>query len=109
MARQSAGRAADHNAFVRFFDRIDRALEPVFGPPPITEGEGRSGPIDAAPCPVCGRPMFEHSVQRTSSDSVLVCPVPDRLAERSEVGPLNELGMPASGRRLERYEAARAR
>ena len=104
MARESAGRPAD-NAFTHFFDWVDRVLEPAFGPPPITlERDDERRPIAEEPCPVCGHPMFEHVVDHRRPNAVLECPVAERLPERSEVGPLNELGMAASGRRRERYE-----
>jgi hypothetical protein len=39
---------------------------------------------------------------------VLQCPTDERLPEREVGGPLNELGMPAAGRRLERFEEREA-
>jgi hypothetical protein len=104
MAREEAS-PPEGNAFVRFFDRIDDALWPVFGPPPITEGDGGEGtPRDERACPLCGHPMFEHVIDRSTSNAVLICPTDERLPERDVTGPYNELGMPATGRRLEKYE-----
>ena len=37
-------------------------------------------------------------------NTVLVCPTDERLPEHDVSGPHNELGMPATGRRLEKFE-----
>ncbi|KRC62637.1 hypothetical protein ASE14_02065 [Agromyces sp. Root81] len=102
MARDTASRE-DGNAFTHFFDRIDRALLPVFGPPPLTADDGVLEPNDGKACPICGHPMFEHVIDHSSSNTVLVCPTDERLPEHEVEGPYNELGMPATGRRLEKY------
>ncbi len=106
MARDAASRPDDGNAFTRFFDRVDHALEPIFGAPPLTEGSAQEDPaeLQARPCPVCGHAIFEHRFDDASGNIVMTCPTSETLPERSTVGPLNELGMPAHGRRLERYE-----
>ncbi|UOE45055.1 hypothetical protein [Agromyces larvae] len=107
MASDAAGRPEDGNAFTRFFDRVDHALEPIFGAPPITEG---SEPIDPAelaarPCPVCGHPISEHTFAESSGNVLMECPTDDRLPERADDAPLNELGMPSTGERLEKQQA----
>ncbi len=103
MARDTASRP-EGNAFTHFFDRIDRALLPAFGPPPVVDEEApERAPVDEV-CPICGHPMFEHVIDRTTSNTVLICPTDERLPEPDVTGPYNELGMPASGRRLEKYE-----
>ncbi|MFK4729331.1 hypothetical protein ROT00_06570 [Agromyces mediolanus] len=106
MARETASRPVDGNAFTRFFDRVDSALEPIFGAPPMTGGveQADAAELRARPCPVCGHAVFEHSFEDISGNIVMTCPTTDRLPERSTSGPLNELGMPAQGRRLDRYE-----
>jgi hypothetical protein len=103
MARDTASRPAG-NAFTHFFDRVDRAMRPIFGPPPVAAEEEQPRTSDDAACPICGRPMFEHVIDHSTSNTVLICPTDERLPERDVVGPYNELGMPASGRRLEKYE-----
>ena len=104
MAREAAS-PPEGNAFTRFFDRVDRALLPVFGGPPITaDRDGPQAPLDQQACPLCGHPMFEHVIDHSTSNTVLVCPTDERLPERDVAGPYNELGMPATGRRLEKFE-----
>ncbi len=104
MAREEAS-PPEGNSFTRFFERVDRALEPVFGAPPITADDDRpETPADQQTCPICGHPMFEHVIDHSTPNTVLVCPTDDRLPERDESAPYNELGMPATGRRLEKYE-----
>jgi len=104
MAREEAS-PPEGNSFTRFFDRVDRALLPVFGPsPPTAESEADTTPLDQRSCPICGHPMFEHVVDHSTANTVLICPTDERLPEPDETAPYNELGMPASGRRLEKYE-----
>ncbi|QAY74057.1 hypothetical protein ET445_12630 [Agromyces protaetiae] len=103
MARDAAGRPDDGNAFTHFFDRVDRALSPVFESPPGPQNEGPQQPPSAdAACPVCGHPMFEHRFDNDAGNVILICPTADRLPERNESTPFNELGMPADERRLEK-------
>lgn len=104
MARDAASRPTG-NAFTHFFDKVDEALEPIFGAPPITaDNEPLRGPTGEEACPVCGHAMFEHSFDRSTSNTVLICPTDERLPEHEVAGPYGELGMPATGRRLEKYE-----
>lgn len=97
MARALASRPeVDGNAFVRFFDRIDRALLPIFGPPPVTESEVG---MDAAArgemsCPICGGAIKFHEFLDDAGNIVVICPTDERLPMRHPTGPLNELGMP---------------
>ena len=104
MAREEAS-PPEGNSFTRFFERVDRVLEPVFGDPPMpAEDEGPGVPEDQKACPICGHPMFEHVIDHSTANTVLVCPTDERLPEREVAGPYNELGMPATGRRLEKFE-----
>ena len=106
MARDAASRPEDGNAFTRFFDRVDHALEPIFGDPPMTDATDPVDPqeLRARPCPVCGQPIGEHYIDESSSNVLMECPTDDRLPERRQDAPLNELGMPADGRRLEKLQ-----
>jgi hypothetical protein len=51
--------------------RLNRALFPVFGPAQL--GAGRPEQPYAPPadpvCPICGRPMKDHRVERTADQS----------------------------------------
>ena len=49
--------------------------------------------------------MFEHVVDHSTPNTVLVCPTDERLPEHDETTPLNELGMPLTERRREKHEA----
>ncbi|MFB6609001.1 hypothetical protein ACFCVO_01660 [Agromyces sp. NPDC056379] len=102
MARDDASRD-DGNAFTHFFDKVDRVLEPVFSNPPAPTDEAPLEPTDGKACPICGHPMFEHFIDHSTANTVLVCPTDVRLPEHEVGGPYNELGMPATGRRLEKY------
>jgi hypothetical protein len=59
-----------------WWDRLNRALLPYIGPPPL-------GPYNEAPlpstqakaCPLCGRAMSEHDVERRANfPTQLHCP-----------------------------------
>jgi hypothetical protein len=43
-------------------------------------------------CPLCGFPMSEHTIDRSTANTVLNCPGPQRPAPES-FEPLNEVGM----------------
>jgi hypothetical protein len=105
MAREEAS-PPEGNTFTRFFDRVDRALLPAFGPPPaVQDHDEDTTPLDERACPICGHPMFEHVVDHSTPNTVLICPTEERLPEHEPaMGPLNELGMPATGRRREKFE-----
>jgi hypothetical protein len=105
MAREEAS-PPEGNTFTRFFDRVDRALLPAFGPPPaVHDHDEDTTPLDERACPICGHPMFEHVVDHSTPNTVLICPTEERLPEHEPtMGPLNELGMPATGRRREKFE-----
>lgn len=77
----------------RLFDWVEDRIRPAFESPP-------SGTYDAAEttglsqCPVCGRPMTEHTIEHSAHDTVLNCPVPHPGAwDRDAFEPVNELGM----------------
>lgn len=111
MTRDAADRSGNGNAFSRFFVRVDNALEPIFGAPPIVDD---SQPVDeqelrSRPCPVCGRPISEHAFEEANGNVIMECPTDERLPEPLATGPLNEFGMPATGRRLEKFEEREAR
>lgn len=57
---------------------LNRTFRPVMGPAQL--GPFNEAPLpapDAKPCPLCGRPMTEHTMARSSDQSVatrLRCP-----------------------------------
>lgn len=58
-----------------FWNRVNRALYPVFGPAQITP-MGVQAPTSAAMCPVCQRAISEHRFDREdrSRPTIMVCP-----------------------------------
>ena len=111
MTRDAAGRSGDWNAFTRFFVRVDSALEPIFGSSPMIDDSPPADPeeLRSRPCPVCGRPIYEHAFEESNGNVIMECPTDERLPEPTPNGPLNEFGMPATGRRLEKFEERAAR
>ena len=74
MAREEAS-PPQGNTFTRFFDRVDRAMRPVFEERQTpADLERPSEAIDQKPCPVCGHPMFEHLIDHSTPNAVLICP-----------------------------------
>ena len=80
--------------FLGFFERVDNAMRPIFGPPKVTvELDGADGtPADLA-CPVCGHAMTEHAVDRELANSILYCPAHVDTPLEPDDRRLNELGM----------------
>lgn len=91
--RQHQG-GGGRGAGLRLVDWLNEHLYTTFGPPPI----GPYGEVEAqvaGACPVCGHPMGEHLIDRSSANAVLICPVPhEGQFEHVEDVPLNEVGMP---------------
>jgi hypothetical protein len=60
--------------------RMDRGLMPYMGPAALGAGhpEEPYRRPDNPPCPVCGRPMNDHVIERTANQTTatrLICPV----------------------------------
>ena len=56
-----------------FFNRLNRRLFPVLGPPPL--GPYREAPQPdpaSAACPLCGRPMSQHVIERSLGRALFV-------------------------------------
>lgn len=88
---QHAPREGDK--FVRFIDWLNNKLVRPLGPPPLGPYDEVVERVAAATCPVCGRPMSEHTIDHSLSNAVLHCPIGhERPGVRHE--KLNELGMP---------------
>jgi hypothetical protein len=78
--------------YVGFIDWLNGKLLPVLGPPPLGPYESVIKKVGEAVCPVCGRPMWEHVMDRSTPETILNCPI-DHKPDPFDVEPLNELGM----------------
>ncbi|WP_130177517.1 hypothetical protein [Cryobacterium sp. SO1] len=77
----------------RLFDWVENRIRPAFDSPPVGTNNAAvtTGLTD---CPVCGRPMTEHTIEHSAHDTVLNCPVPHPGAwDRDAFEPVNEFGM----------------
>lgn len=83
---------SDREGYVGFIDWLNRKLFPVFGPPPVGPYETVVKRVGEAVCPVCGMPMSEHTIDRSTPETILNCPAPHRPEPRDDE-PVNELGM----------------
>ena len=81
------------SAYVRFLDWLNHKLFGVIGPPPVGPYDEVVKRVGDAVCPVCGRPMTEHTIDHSTPNAILNCPVEHR-PEPAEDEPFNELGMP---------------
>ncbi|MGO4691697.1 hypothetical protein [Glaciibacter sp. 2TAF33] len=79
------------------FEWVEDRLRPAFeNPQPGTydAGEVVKDADQLTRCPVCGRPMSEHTIDHSKSNTVLNCPVPHPGAwDRDAFEPVNEFGM----------------
>jgi hypothetical protein len=84
--------ASGRGGYVGFIDWLNRKLFPVIGPPPVGPYETVVKQVGEAVCPVCGRPMSEHSIDHSTPETILNCPAPHRPQPRDDM-PVNEFGM----------------
>jgi hypothetical protein len=79
------------------FEWVENRLRPIFdSPQPGTynAGEVVKDADQLTSCPVCGRPMSEHTIDHTTSNAILNCPVPHNGGwDRDAFEPVNEFGM----------------
>jgi hypothetical protein len=79
------------------FEWVEDKLRPVFESPQAGRYDAADVVKDAdqlTRCPVCGRPMSEHTIDHSKSNTVLNCPVPHPGAwDRDAFEPVNEFGM----------------
>lgn len=80
-------------SYSHLFEWVEDKLRPIFDSPPVgTYDAGET--VDLQDCPVCGRPMREHTIDHSSSNTILNCPVPHPGAwDRDAFEPVNEFGM----------------
>lgn len=57
---------------------LDAKLFPLFGPPPLGPYGPEAPKAEAAVCPICGRGIGEHDLERDHGHTFLVCPSPAR-------------------------------
>jgi hypothetical protein len=61
-----------------WWDRLNGALRPYIGPPPLGPyGEAPLPPTAAKACPLCGLPMADHRFDRSTdhNSTRMYCPV----------------------------------
>jgi hypothetical protein len=79
--------------YTRFLDWLNQKLFGVIGPPPVGPYDEVVKRVGDAVCPVCGRPMTEHTIDHSAPNAILNCPA-EQKPEPVEDEPFNELGMP---------------
>jgi hypothetical protein len=89
----SLGERQTEDRFVHFIDWLNHKLMPAIGPPNVGPYNEVVGQMSEALCPICDRPMAEHTIDHSTLNAVLNCPVEHKpLLVDDEA--LNELGMP---------------
>ncbi|XAO67850.1 hypothetical protein AAYO93_16470 [Diaminobutyricibacter sp. McL0608] len=71
MTRNDFGEAHPHEGF---FNKLNRVLFPWLGPPPLGPYDEPPAPSAPPPCPLCGKPMADHDIDRTGIKTQLYCP-----------------------------------
>jgi len=98
---------SDVPSFVRAVNWMNRKLMPYVGPPALGPYGEPTLPTDTDLCPVCAHPMGEHTIDHSTANAILHCPVePVPGHGRDDTTPLNELGMPLVGDRRARRSNA---
>jgi hypothetical protein len=79
------------------FEWVEGKLRPAFDSPQPGTYDADTvavGEQTLRGCPVCNRPMSEHTIDHSRSNTVLNCPVPHPGAwDRDAFEPVNEFGM----------------
>jgi hypothetical protein len=88
---QDEHRAGD--TFVHFIDWLNHRLVGTLGPATVGPYGDVVEHVGTAVCPVCERPMQEHTIDHSTSNAVLNCPT-EHMVDVSHHDNLNELGMP---------------
>lgn len=79
--------------FVHFIDWLNHKLVSAIGPPNLGPYNEVMVRVGEAVCPICDRPMAEHTIDHSTPNAVLNCPV-EHTPEVVHDEKLNELGMP---------------
>lgn len=75
------------------FEWVEDKLRPILGSPPVGTYDA-SETVALKDCPVCGHPMREHTIDHSTANTILNCPVPHPGAwDRDAFEPVNEFGM----------------
>ena len=79
------------------FEWVEDKLRPVFDSAPTGSydvSQVVKDSDDMPPCPVCGMPMSQHTIDHSTANTVLNCPVDHPGAwDRDAFEPVNEFGM----------------
>jgi hypothetical protein len=79
------------------FEWVEDKLRPAFESPQAGTYDADSvavGEQTLRECPVCSRPMTEHTIDHSTTNTVLNCPGPHPGAwDRDAFQPVNEFGM----------------
>ncbi|HSP53931.1 MAG TPA: hypothetical protein VLO00_13635 [Cryobacterium sp.] len=77
--------------YVHFVDWMNGKLVRAMGPANLGPYDEVVTRIGAAVCPVCGRPMTEHSIDHSTANAILHCPAGHKPEPPGH--PVNEFGM----------------
>jgi len=78
--------------YVHFIDWLDSKLVRALGPAPLGPYDQVVKRVGEAVCPVCGKPMTEHTIDHSTPNAILNCPAEPKPEQAD--GPVNEFGMP---------------
>lgn len=57
-----------------FFNKLNRVLFPWLGPPPLGPYDEPAPATTPPLCPLCGKPMADHEIDRSGIKTQLYCP-----------------------------------
>ena len=71
VTRNDFGEPRPHEGF---FNKLNRVLFPWLGPPPLGPYDEPAGETAPPLCPLCGKPMADHTIDRSGIKTQLYCP-----------------------------------
>lgn len=80
---------------MNLIDWLNEKVYRAAGPPALGPYDLVVEHVGSATCPVCGRPMSEHTIDHSTPNTILNCPI-EPPEKPIDLSPLNELGMPKS-------------